>query len=257
MLVGVAEQVHPDRWDRPGDGALLGDQEVRERRRLQETAGHDQRGPGDGGRVDQPPGVGVELRDHGKDAIALANSETVFRHDGHGVQQGAAVAVQDTLRVARRPARVAERGRLPIVLDRRPRKVPVLLSDDLLVAKHLASESRDVAVPDDDQVLDGLELVDHLRQQRHEAVVEDDDAVLGVVDDVDQLFLEQAQVQSVEDRSHARDREVGLDVLVAVPHERRDPVALLHPEAGQHLGQSGRAIRDLALRDAGDGPVRV
>ena len=49
--------------------------------------------------------------------------------------------------------------------------------------------------------------------------VEEDHPVLGVADDVAQVVLEQADVQRVQHRAHARHREVQLEVAQRVPPE--------------------------------------
>jgi hypothetical protein len=75
-------------------------------------------------------------------------------------------------------------------------------------------------------VLDGAELVEHRREQPGQRTVDEQDAILGMVDDPGQLLGDEPQVQRVQDRSHARDGEVGLEMLLVVPAERRHPVAL-------------------------------
>ena len=64
-----------------------------------------------------------------------------------------------------------------------------------------------------------------LPQELDERAVADDDPVLGVVGDVGDLLGEQADVERVQDGAHGRHREVGLEVLLVVPHERPDAVA--------------------------------
>jgi hypothetical protein len=99
---------------------------------------------------------------------------------------------------------------------------------------------------------------------RPQALVDEDDPVLRVLDDVRQVRLEQADVERVEHRPHARDGHVRLEVLLMVPAERRDPVPRLDAErpersdeparAGDHLPERGgdqavlRARRDRLLR---------
>ena len=96
-----------------------------------------------------------------------------------------------------------------------------------MVAQHFAvTECGCVTVADDDEALDRLQLVDHACEHRHERVVDDHDLVLGVVDDVRELLGEQPDVQRVQHRAEARDREVRLEVLLRVPAERADAVAV-------------------------------
>jgi hypothetical protein len=60
-------------------------------------------------------------------------------------------------------------------------------------------------------------------QQR---LVDDDRRVLRVVDDEAQLVRVKPRVQRVDDRADRRDREIGLEVLGLVPHQRRNSVAV-------------------------------
>ena len=89
-----------------------------------------------------------------------------------------------------------------------------------------AGVRRPVGVTDEDVRLDGRELGSHLGQRRQDGRVDQDDPVLPVVHDVGQLLGEQPQVQGVQDGAHRRHGEVGLEVLLGVPQERPDPVAL-------------------------------
>ena len=97
-------------------------------------------------------------------------------------------------------------------------------------------------------MLDGLELGEELGEQRHQRVVDDNDLVLGVVRDVDDLLGEQPHVEGVQDRAHRRRREVGLDVLLVVPHERGHDVALADTEVGQRVREAGGVAADLGVR---------
>ncbi len=97
--------------------------------------------------------------------------------------------------------------------------------------------------------------------------VHDDDPVLCVVDHVGELLGEEPQVEGVEDRTHRRDGEVGLEMGLVVPEEGADPVGVADPEPpecpGQPLGPLGhlgeRGGDRLALRtdDGHDPAVRV
>ena len=66
-----------------------------------------------------------------------------------------------------------------------------------------------------------------------------------VVDDVGELLGEQADVERVQHRAHRRHREVGLEVLLAVPAERADAIAVLDAERGERVGEPGRVRADL------------
>ena len=174
------------------------------------------------------------------------------------------MAVGDSLRIARRAARVTHGAGGPFV-DLRPVELGWLAFDQFVVAMDRSAArfgGRGVAVADDDEMLDGLEVGRDLPDERHQGVVDDHDAVLGVVRDVGQLLREQADVQGVKDRAHARDGEVGLQVFLVVPGEGADPVARLDAEALERVGELGAALRDLgvgadprAVRLAGDDPA--
>ena len=89
-----------------------------------------------------------------------------------------------------------------------------------------------------------------LLQQRDEGVVDEDHPVLGVVDDVDQLLLEQADVERVQHRTHARHREVQLQMALAVPRERAHSLALRHSQAGERARQAIDALGHLRVLGA-------
>ena len=158
------------------------------------------------------------------------------------------MGVEDALRVAGRPARVAQPGRRPVV-DLRVVEARLLALEQLLVADRVR-QLREVALAHHDVVLDGLELVDVLRERVHERAVHEDHLVLRVVDHVDELLGEQPDVQGVQHGPHARRREVGLEVVLGVPGERRHPVALLHPELLQPAAQPVDALADLGIARA-------
>jgi hypothetical protein len=58
-----------------------------------------------------------------------------------------------------------------------------------------------------------------------------------VVDDVCEVVGAQARVQGVQDQVRGRDAEVGFEVLVGIPGEGDDPVALLEAELPQSYGE--------------------
>lgn len=79
-----------------------------------------------------------------------------------------------------------------------------------------------VAGAGDDDVLDGRQVGEERRDERQQGTVHEDDAVGGVVDDPDELLGRETEVERVEDGPHGGDREVCLDMIRVVPHERRD-----------------------------------
>ena len=58
----------------------------------------------------QAPGVGVKHRNNGQDLVALAHTQTVGHHRGHGVQECAAMGVHHALRITCRATRVTHAG---------------------------------------------------------------------------------------------------------------------------------------------------
>jgi hypothetical protein len=68
-----------------------------------------------------------------------------------------------------------------------------------------------------------------------------------VVDDVAELLGEKSRVQRVAHGSDAHDRVPALQVASRVPGQRRHPIALLHAQAEQRVGEPPRALVDLAI----------
>ncbi len=66
-----------------------------------------------------------------------------------------------------------------------------------------------------------------------------------MVDDIDELFGEQAHVEGVQDRPHAGDGHVELEVALVVPGERADAVAGLDPEPPEDAREAVDARGDL------------
>ena len=66
-----------------------------------------------------------------------------------------------------------------------------------------------------------------------------------MVDDVGELLVEQADVERVQHRPDARDREVELEVALVVPGERPDPVALLDAEPAERAREPVDPLGDL------------
>ena len=191
----------------------------------QVAAGHDQVGAGRHPGVGQTPRVGVEHRHDGQHTVVLADADAVGHEDGHRVQERAAVAVDDTLRVARGAARVAHARRLILVarwgeIHRRciGEQLLVIVHGDALDGGQLAGD-----VVDHHQVAYRLEGRQQWREQGQHRLVDEDDLVGGMIDDVGELFGEQPHVQRVQDAAGARGGKVQLEVAGAVPSERGHP----------------------------------
>ena len=92
----------------------------------------------------------------------------------------------------------------------------------------MPSERAGVAVADHYVVGHCLEAGRDRFEHRHQRSVDQHHPVLCVIDDVGQLIGEQAQVHGVQDRAHRRRGQVRLEMLLAVPAKRRDPVPRLN-----------------------------
>ena len=69
-----------------------------------------------------------------------------------------------------------------------------------------------------------------------------------MVDDVGELIGEEPHVQGVQHRTHRRHGQVGLQVLLVVPHERADPLVTGHTEAAKGVGELGGAPAHVGVR---------
>jgi hypothetical protein len=90
-----------------------------------------------------------------------------------------------------------------------------------------------------DDVADRRRVRQHPLQQRQQIVIGDDNLVAGMGGDVADHLGVQSQVQRVQDRAHSRDREVGLQVLGVVPHQRGDALVAVHAERAQRVRELG------------------
>ena len=69
----------------------------------------------------------------------------------------------------------------------------------------------------------------------------------GVIDDERELLGKEADVEGVHDRAHRRDREVRLEVLLAVPAERAYAILALDPELGERVGELVDTVTHLRI----------
>lgn len=109
-------------------------------------------------------------------------------------------------------------------------------------------------------MLDRRQLGQQGCEQRDQRTVDDHHPVRRVIDDPRQLLRRKTEVEGVQHRAHGGDREVGLDVLGVVPHERGRTLAVRHAQViAQSVRQLGRAGTDLregtALRLSLTGPA--
>ena len=106
-----------------------------------------------------------------------------------------------------------------------------------------------------DEALDGGYPLAQLLEQRHEGQIEEDEAVGRVIDDVGDLVVEQARVDGVAHRADARDAVVELEVPVAVPRQRRDPVAATDADRLECIGEPLDARVGVGVGIAMDRPL--
>jgi hypothetical protein len=77
-----------------------------------------------------------------------------------------------------------------------------------------------------------------------------------MIDDELELLGEQPRIDGMQDRAHARDGVVQLEVPVIVPGQRGDAVAGLHPGSPERVGQLACAAEDFAPVGAVPGIVK-
>jgi hypothetical protein len=113
------------------------------------------------------------------------------------------VAVDDTLGVARRAARVTHGRRRAFVGPGVGEVEAVVLGgEEFLVGQHVAAEGGSVGFSHDDELLHRLQFAGHPGQQGDEAGIDQDHAVFGVVGDVRELLGEEPQVERVQHGAH-------------------------------------------------------
>ena len=100
-------------------------------------------------------------------------------------------------------------------------------------------------------MLDRGQLICDPLHQLDEGEVDEQDAVFRVVDDVDDLLREEPRVHRVQHGAHARDAVEELQVAIAVPGERADPVAVPDTEPCHDVGDATRPA--LAFRHSHSG----
>ena len=142
--------------------------------------------------------------------------------------------VEDALRQARGAAREAHRSRRALVEVAVGERALVGRGNELLVVDRAVGR---VARADGDHVLEA-DPVDELRGERPQHLVDDEDAVARVRGDVRVVVGVQAEVQRVRDEAADRRADVRLEMLVVVPHQRGDPVAVVEAEAAQRDGEA-------------------
>ena len=160
------------------------------------------------------------------------------------MQVGGPVAIDDALRISGGPAGVAHRrGRFLVQL--RPVERVGLDGEQVVVGVHrhagelVGPRCLAERTAGHDHVLDRGGMRQDLGQPGDQRRVHDDGVVLRVGGDVADLGRREPDVQRVQDRAHRGHRQVRLEVLGVVPHERADALVGVDAEAPQRVGQLG------------------
>ena len=156
--------------------------------------------------------------------------------------------VKHALRVSGRARRVAE-SRGGALVELLPGVVVVDLADPVFVGDGVLELGRRHvgAVGQNDVALDRRQTVGEPLHQRHEGQVDEHDPVLGVVHDPGDLLGEEPRIDGVIDPAGAGDAIPGFEMAIAVPGQRRDPIAELDPVALESFGDLERALPNLAV----------
>ena len=193
------------------------------------------------------PGVGVKHRHHGQDNVPGGVAAGVGGGQHPGVQHQRAVAVEHPLGRARGARGVAQPARV-VLVGPRPFGHRLVRRNQGFVragpAQGRFGHGRLVA--QQDETLDGGQLVLQVFHQGHEVEIEENDAIARVVEDVGHLGAEQPRVDRVADRAHAGNGVEQLEMAKAVPGQRRDWLARRDPERRQRTARAPRAPTHLA-----------
>ena len=170
----------------------------------------------------------MEHRHDRQHRIRDVGGQAFGRGRHHRMQDVRAMRVEHALGIAGGARGVAEPGGGALV-ELLPAEIVVDLADPVLVGDGVLEPGRRHVrgVGQDDVALDRRQMVGDRLEQRHEGEVGHHDPVLGVIDDPGDLLGKQARIDGVVDRADAGDAVPGLEMAVAVPGERRDPVAEL------------------------------
>ena len=198
----------------------------------------------------EAPGIRVEHRHDGEDGVALRQPEQP--DGGERVDRDRAMRVDDALGKPRRPAREAHRGRCALVDVAIRERALVRRGEELLVVDRTLGR---LARPDGDDVLEA-DAVDELRCERPEHLVDDEHLVAGVRGDVGVVVGMETQVERVRDEAADRRPDVRLEVLVVVPHEGGDAVAVFETQAAKCHRETLRPRREVGIAVAVPALVR-
>ena len=197
----------------------------------------------------------MEQRHHRQHCVRGARTERVLGIGHQRMQHVGPVRIQNALGIARGARGVAHRG-CGVFVEALPFEITVAVRDPVLVGDRVLQRGlRHVrAIGQHDIALDARKLACDLFQHRHEGQVRDYGAVLRMVDDPADLVGEQARVDGVADRADPHDAVPAFQMPPGVPGDGGDAVAELDAVPVQRLRDFQRAIPDLFVVGAMNGP---
>src|SRR5713226_5592549 len=157
------------------------------------------------------------------------------------------MAVKDTLGITR-GARGVAHGCGGIFIKLRPVIVLGLTSNEALVVNRRLQLAGGVGSLAHNHVeLHCGQLIRDLLQQRYQVAINKNDLVFGVVDDVDQLVGKQADIEGVQDSTHAGNSEIEFKVAVGVPGKGGNTITLGNSGVVQCMSELHTAFPPLAV----------
>ena len=246
VLTHVGKQAEPDRGHALRHRDLFRLEEFVDALSVQLRAGQHELGAVHRGEIRRTPGIHMEHRHHRQDHVLRRGTAYIGQRRAERVQHGRAVGVEHALRIAGGARGVAQAGRSEFI-EHRPGVVAGFGRQKFLIAKHAGNPGGGHvrSVGHRDPTLHRSAARRDLLDKREKREIKENQAVFGVVDDVDDLVFEQARVDGVDHRLHARNTVIELVVAIPVPGERADALARLDAEAPERLRQLFRA--DLRL----------
>ena len=201
--------------------------------------------------IGHAPGMDVEHRR--KRHVHIVDTETPMARiagmpaQGERVQNQLPVTEADPLGIAGRAAG-EKGGRNRILVEIPEREVGVGGAAQHLVFARRPSGQRFVAsVHDGDDGLQFRHRPPNIIDQGKEVAVDEDDARIGVGEGVKNLLERQANIHRLQHRAHHRNREIGLQIAMAVPVQHRDRRPLPASERGEQRCQPTHALRELPI----------
>ena len=254
VLFHEREQAEPYRRHARGDRDFFLLEQLEHAGAIEPRSREYQLGADHGRAIGQAPGVDVEHRHHRQDDVARGNVQRVRHARRVAVNDGAAVAVEHALGIARRARGVAQR-RCGALVELRPVEFIGMRVDQFFVAQHIGQLRRRHVrlVGHEDPALHQRALVGNGFDQRHESQVDKYIAIFGMVGDVDDLLGEQPGIDRMRHGANTRRRVIGLEMPEAVPRHGGNPVVHFYAEGGQCIGELAGAAVSFAVGVAMDG----